>query len=400
MNHPATTTAGVILLGMLVAFAPAAIDLYLPSLPEIGRVLDASEKQVQLTLTAFLLGMCGAILIAGPLSDVLGRRLPLICGILLFVAASLLCAFAINIEQLIALRFLQAAGGGVASVLARVTVRDVFPANEAARVLSLMALVTSIAPLVAPLIGGQILRIGDWTHIFFALAAFGLICLLATWKILPESLPPERRSQSGTARAFLAYGHILADRVSLGYLLCGGFVFAAMFAYITGTPFVYIEYFKVPPEWYGVLFGLNIISQIIFTYINSRLVKKVGAERMSLYGTLAAFAGCAGLLVAGVTGWYSLAYIVICLLPIVGMTVMLGANAIAIMMHRFPENAGAAASTFTAGMFGFGAVASFFVGLLNNGTPWAMCMVIFGCGAISIFGRLILAKDAGQAAAT
>ncbi|MEZ5839124.1 MAG: Bcr/CflA family multidrug efflux MFS transporter [Hyphomicrobiales bacterium] len=386
--HPAASRRGIALLGMLVAFGALSIDMYLPSLPDIATSLATSPDRVQATLTTFFAGFGTAMLVYGPLSDAIGRRPLLLSGIVVFIVASIGCAFAASVEQLIVLRFLQAAGGAAAAVLGRAIVRDIFPPAEAPHVLSTMALVMALGPLLAPLIGGQILRFAEWPAIFLVLAGYGALCLVAAWRMLPETLPASRRRDLHLGRAFLAYGRILADRVSFGYLLASGFAFAAMFAYITGTPFVYIEYFGVPREWYGVLFGMNIVSQMSFTYLNTRLVRRLGPERMTLIGVVVGFAGAALLLLAGLTGLGGLPLIVVALLPVVGVTALVGANSTAIALNRFPENAGAAAATFTAGMFGFGALSSVAVGMVHDGTPAAMAIVIFGCSTIALLGRL------------
>ena len=392
--HPAASRAGIALLGALVAFGALSIDMYLPSLPDIAASLDASPDRVQATLTTFFSGFAIAMLVYGPLSDAIGRRPLLIGGIVAFILASIGCAFAASVEQLIVLRFLQAAGGAAASVLGRAIVRDIFPPSEAPSALSTMALVMAFGPLLAPLVGGQILRFAEWPAIFLVLAAYGTVCLVATLRMIPETLPAERRRDLRLGRAFLAYGRILTDRVTFGYLLASGFSFAAMFAYITGTPFVYIEHFGVPREWYGALFGLNIVSQMSFTYLNARLVRRLGPQKMTLFGVMVGFAGATLLLFAGLTGIGGLALVVLALLPVVGITALVGANGTAIALNRFPENAGAAAATFTAALFAFGALASIGVGLVHDGTPAAMSLVIFACSTIALLGRLAARENA------
>jgi MFS transporter, DHA1 family, multidrug resistance protein len=379
----------IVILGSLAAFGPVAIDMYLPSLPEIARSLSASDDSVQRTLVAFFSGFCLGILIYGPLSDRYGRRPVLLSGIILFIFATIACALAQDIATLTGFRFLQAFGGGAASVLARAIIRDRFGQNQAARMLSIMALITSTAPLLAPSIGGQILLWFDWRAIFFFQSIFGAACLAAVLWRIPESHPPAQRRVTRFSDAFLAYGHILTNRIALGYGLGAAAAFGGMFAYITGTPFVYIEYFNVPPEYFGMLFGCNILSIMSANFTNSRLVPKYGVKRMARIGVLIHLGGALSLLFIGLTGFGGLPAIVISLMFSVGALGFLSANCVSRLMALFPANAGAAASVFGALQFGCGALASQAVSALNDGTPWAMCVVIgvLGpCSAIAMFG--------------
>ncbi|MBL4720505.1 MAG: Bcr/CflA family multidrug efflux MFS transporter, partial [Alphaproteobacteria bacterium] len=359
------------------------------SLPEIARSLSATDESVQRTLFAFFSGFCLGILIYGPLSDRYGRRPIVMSGITIFIVATIACALAQDITMLTAFRFLQAFGGGAASVLARAMVRDRFGQDQAARILSIMALITSTAPLLAPSIGGQILLWFDWRAIFVFQAVFAALCITAVFFKVPESHPVEQRRVTRFSDAFLAYGRILSNRIALGYGLGAAAAFGGMFAYITGTPFVYIEYFKVPPEYFGLLFGCNILSIMAANFTNSRLVSKYGVQRMARIGVLIHASGALALLFVGLTGFGGLPAIVISLLFTVGSLGFLSANCVSRLMSLFPANAGAAASIFGALQFGCGALSSLAVSTLNDGTPWAMCIVIGVLGpfsAIALFG--------------
>ncbi len=383
------------LLGALVGIAPFAVDTYLPAFSVIGRDLGTGIEQVQTTLGVFLAGFCIGMLVCGPLSDRYGRRRLLVSGTTLFMLTSIGCAVVAGIEQLIVLRLLQALGGGAASVLARTIVRDVYPPEEAAKVLSLMAIITAIAPLIAPGLGGLILVHAGWRVIFVGLAVYGVLCLLATKALLPETLPPERRNRAGLLAAFLAYGRILKDPYALGYVIAGGAVFGGLFAYITGSPFVYIDYFGVTPEWhgYGALYALNVVSQMLIGWTNSRLVGRIGVPRMVLWGAVACAAASGLLLASASTGALGLAGIALPLLVTVGIITLMGANCIARLMARYPDNAGAAAALFGAAMFGFGGLASFAVSALHDGTPVPMALVVAGSATLSLAARLTLARE-------
>ena len=290
----------ILLLGALVAFGPLAIDLYLPALPAIASGLAASAEAVQLSITVFLAGFSLGMLFYGPISDRYGRRTVMLSGIALFAAASLACMLATAVEQLIVARFVQALGGGAASVLARAVVRDVYAPTEAIRKLSLMAMVTAIAPLLAPLLGSLLLVQFGWRGTFAAVVLWGVLSLLVVWFQLPETLPSEQRGQLPLGRAFAIYGSFLIDPVALGLLLAGGMSFAAMFAYITASPFYFIELHGFSPFAYSVLFASNAVGIFIANFVNSRLVKRRGPAVMAGVGCSLGFAGA--LLVMGGDG--------------------------------------------------------------------------------------------------
>lgn len=369
----------IVLLAALVAFAPLSIDMYLPSLPRIAADLGAPESAVQLTIGVFLAGLCLGMLAYGPLSDRYGRRRLLLGGITLYLVASLGCVLASGVEALIAWRLLQALGGAAASVLARAIVRDLFPLRDAARVLSLMHLVTMFATLVAPLLGGYLMLVAGWRSLFVVLMVFAGLCLLATaWKI-PETHLPEARGRT-LGEAFRAYGRMALQPLALGYIFCMGLCFAGMFAFITASPFVYIGYFGVSPLGYAWLFGLNIAGIIVATFLNARLVGRVSPERMLAWGT--AVAAVAGLALAGVglAGVGGLPMVVACVVAYVSVTGLLGANCLACLLAAYPGQAGAAAGLAVATQFGLGTACSALVSALYDGTPLPMCLVIGATG--------------------
>ncbi|SCK16477.1 Bcr/CflA family multidrug efflux MFS transporter [Vogesella sp. LIG4] len=368
------------LLGALVAFGPLSIDLYLPALPAIAASLAAPVGLVQFTIGGFLAGFCLGMLLYGPLSDRYGRRPVLLGGIALYLLASLACVLAQSAEQLIALRVLQAVGGGAGSVLGRAMVRDLFALDRAAQVLSLLHLVTMIAPLLAPLLGGWLLLAAGWRALFLALALFGAAILALVALRLPETHPPENRSTQSLGAAFRAYGRVLGDVPSLGYLLALGLTFGAMFAYITGSPFVYIGYFGVAPQHYGWLFGLNIAAVIVLTLLNKRLAQRHRPDSLLQWQT-------AAVALAGIALWLagagSLPAVVLPLLVSVGLTGSIGPNCMARLLQLHPDLAGAAMALAASGQFALGMLASALVAWLHDGSPRAMCLVIalFGAGA-------------------
>lgn len=366
----------IVLLGGLVAFGPMSIDMYLPGLPAIAADLAASAEAVQSTLSAFLLGFAVGMLLYGPLSDRFGRRPVLLAGIGSYVVASALCAAASEINLLIGLRFLQALGGGAASVLGRAIVRDLYEGNEAARVLSLTNVVMMVAPLVAPLIGAELLAWGSWRLIFVVLTLFGAACFAVVGLGLGETHPPERRLSPSLGAAFRAYTVVLGSRASVGYILCGALSFAGMFAYIVASPFVYIEFFGVSPRQYGYLFGLNIVGAIIASVVNARYVRRLGPRRLLRAGSVVTISSGLALTVTGLYGFGGLIGIVVPLFFYVGIAALVGANCVARLLELYPGSAGAAAAAFGAVQFGLGALAAVLVGLLPTEGPGAMAVVV------------------------
>jgi len=369
----------IVLLAALQAFGPLSIDMYLPGLPAIAKDLGGTESGMQMTISAFLIGLFIGMLFYGPLSDKYGRRPLLLGGMGFYVIASLGCILAQSVEQLVLLRLLQALGGAAASVLGRTLVRDLFPIDESARVLSLMHLVTMLATLIAPLFGSFLLLTLGWRSLFAVLMLFASTTLLfVAWKI-PETHRGESRNSSILA-VFAAYLSIARHRQAIGYILCMSLTFAGMFAFITASPFVYINYFGVEPAHYAWLFSLNIGGVILFVTLNARYVKRVGTQPLLLAGAgLAAGSGIL-LLFCGLTSFGGLVPIVVGVFGFVGVTGLLGANCMAGLLAHYPQQAGAAAGLAVSTQFGLGALASSLAGSLHDGTPLPMTLIMGLCG--------------------
>ena len=386
----------LLLLGALVAFGPLAIDLYLPALPAIAVGLAATPELVQASITVFLAGFALGMLFYGPVSDRYGRRPVMLAGIALFTLASLACLLAVSGEQLVLARFAQALGGGAASVLARAVVRDVYAPTEAIRKLSLMAMVTAVAPLLAPLLGSGLLATFGWRSTFAAILLWGIASLLVVWRGLPETLAPEQRGQLPLAAAFAAYFRLATDPLALGLLLAGGMSFAAMFAYITGSPFYFIEGLGWTPQAYGGLFAANALGIFAANFANSRLVRQCGAAALAGVGSGLSLLAALGLWLA--VGNPAAGMMVVAMLfVVVATTGLLGANCVGLLLARYPQNAGAAAALFGSAQFGLGMWASAAVAHAHDPDGRRMAMVILGCALASFAGYLLYRHAARRA---
>lgn len=380
LPQPSRPAAGlIVILGTLTAFGPFSIDMYLPGLPAIARDLGAAPALIQLTLSLFFVGLAVGQALYGPLSDRYGRRRPLLFGCALYAVASAACALAPTALALVAARLVQALGGAAGMVIARSVVRDRCDAHEAARVFSLLMLIMGLAPITAPLIGGQLLAFVGWRAIFWVLCGFGLLCLLTVALALPESLPAERRSGAGVGAALRTYGRLLSDRQLLGYALAGGCASAAMFAYIAGSPFVIIELYGITPQQYGWIFGANALGLILASQLNRRLLDAfAGAAIVRV--TLLVSVGAAGLLVmAAATGAGGLAALLIPLFVCVASGGLVGPNTTAAALAPHGKAAGSASALLGALSFLIGTAATALVAALQNGTALPMAGVMAGC---------------------
>lgn len=367
-------------LGILTAFAPFSIDMYLPGLPAIAREFNTDMAAAQQTLAVFFLGLSLGQVFYGPISDRLGRRRPLLFGCLLYALACIGCALAPSIESLVALRFAQALGGCAGVVIARSVVRDLFDQTESARMYSLLMLVLGVAPITAPLIGGQLLLFFGWRSIFFALFGFGVLCLLLVFFVLPETLPTARRSQTGLGVALRTYGTLLIDGRYMGYALASGLASAGMFAYIAGSPFVFIELNGVAPEHYGLIFGTNAIGLITASQLNRWFLNSYSTGQIltaALACTAASSLLLLGVAASGIGGFVGM---LVVLFFTIASTGFVGPNATAAAMAPYATRAGSAAALLGAVQFACGAAAGALVGALHNGTALPMTGTIALCG--------------------
>jgi len=383
----------LLILSALMSFASISTDLYLPAIPAMGADLHADTGHVELTISGYLVGFSLGQLWWGPFGDRFGRRLPIGLGLILFIIGSAGCALATSVDMMIGWRALQALGACASVVQSRAMVRDLHTGQQAARMMSTLMTVMAVAPLVGPFAGGLILHLASWRAIFWTQLGIGIATLYALHR-LPETLPPERRSQTSISEALLDYGALLRQRRLLGYLGVGGCFYGGMFAYIAGTPFAYITYYDVSPQHYGFLFGLGIVGIMLSNQINIRLLFRFGVVRLMRAGVIgAALAG--GLLASNAhSGWGGLAGLVIPLFMFVAMTGFIVANSIAGALAANPERAGAVSALVGMSQYGTGILGSALVGYWADGTPWPMgCVIaIFGAGGLLCAYLLVTGK--------
>ncbi len=374
----------VIILGLVNAIGPLSIDMYLPAFPEIASDLGTSASQVQLTLTACVAGLALGQLLIGPLSDRLGRRNPLILAMSTYAGASILCALAPSVYVLMATRFLQGLAGAGGVVIARAVVRDLHSGAAAVRLFSSLMLVTGLAPILAPLAGGQILNHTSWRGIFAVLTILsaGIAVLVAV--ALKETLPPERRSTHGLGRTLEIMRTLLKDRWFVGHGLAGGLGFGALFAYISGSSFVLQGIYGVSPQLYSVLFAMNGLGLIAGSQVNARLVGRYGPATLLRGGLSTIAAAACTLLVVVAIGGLGVAAVLAPMFVIVSSLAFVLPNSTALALADHPEVAGTASALLGMGQFVIGALVAPIVGAggTDSAVPMATVMTIAALAAL------------------
>ncbi len=370
----------ILLLAAVVALGPLATDMYLPAMPSMGQALGAGAGEIQLTLSVYMAGFALAQLICGPLADRFGRKPILLGGFVLFTAASIGCALSDGVETLLVFRFLQALGGSTGPVLGRAAVRDLYPPGDAARVMALLASIMALAPAVAPLIGGALMLVAGWESIFLLLAVYSALMVVIIALALPEPLPLERRQPLNPGRLVSNYRTILSSPTFLGYAFTNACVFAGLFAFLSGSPFVLIDFLGVRPEHYGLYFAVSVGGFITGNLMAVRLGRRRKPNqllRLGLYTTTLSGCVMAGLALAGVFTIPALMIPQIVFMVGVGLTLpqtMAGALA------NFPQMAGSASAMFGFIQMTLAALAGMLVGQLHTGTSLSMTLVIAGAG--------------------
>ncbi|WP_445298361.1 multidrug effflux MFS transporter [Exiguobacterium sp. FSL W8-0210] len=383
----------ILILGSLAALGPLSIDMYLPAFPDMSRSFDASASLIQLSLTACMLGMALGQLIVGPLSDVRGRKRPLMVALLAYLLASLACAMAPTIEVLIALRFIQGAAGASGIVISRAIVRDLFDGPELTRFFAALSLVNGTAPILAPVIGGQMLRFGDWHFVFYLLAILSTMMLLAVALRLPETLPLDRRVEGNLTTTLKTFGRLLTDRVFIGYAFAQAFVMGAMFAYISGSPFVLQNIYGASPQQFSFLFGLNGIGIILAAQIAGRLAGRVDSERLMRI-SLTIVAGASILLFLALTLTNQLIFVMIPLFFVVSSVGLISTLGFTLAMQNYGATAGSASALLGLLPMLVGSLVSPLVGIMGeqSAVPMGLIIMTLDCLALILYYGLIVRR--------
>ncbi len=367
----------ILVLGALVALGPLTIDMYLPALPALTADLATTSSTAQLTLTGTLVGLALGQLVIGPLSDALGRRRPLLAGAALHVAASLAITVAPNVAVLGVLRVLQGVGAAAGAVIALAIIRDLYTGRAAATMFSRLMLVMGVAPVLAPTVGGELLRITSWRGLFVALAVYGVLVLVATAWALRESLAPEHRQPAGVGATLRTYGRLLHDRTFVGLVLVAGLTMAGLFGYVAGSSFVFQQQYGLDQQQFGLAFGAGAIFLIAATQLNAYLLRTFEPGTLLLAALVGGSVAGLVLVAAAATGVGGLAGV---LVPMFGVLFAVGLalpNAPALALAGHGDAAGTAAALLGAVQFGVGALVSPLVGILGNDAV-AMGTVVAG----------------------
>lgn len=363
----------LLILSALMAFTSLSTDIYLPAMPTMEKQLGGNAE---LTITGFLTGFAIAQLIWGPISDRIGRKLPLFIGMVLFVIGSVGCALSESMNAVVFWRIFQAIGACVGPMLGRAMIRDSFAQSQAAQMLSTLTIIMAIAPIAGPFIGGGLLKVASWHWIFWLLAVIGVLMFITIFK-LPETLPIEKRASGSLWNAFKNYRTLLANATFMRYTLSVTFFYVAAYAFITGSPFVYIDYFGVAAQNYGFLFGLNIIGIMSLSFLNRKLVSRFALSKLLVVSSLVAFVASA---VFFVLAWANMGGIWSVIMPMFVMFSMNGiiaACANAAALAAVPNQiAGSAAALLGSLQYGSGIISSLLLAVFSSGTLFTMAWII------------------------
>ncbi|HIF6297908.1 TPA: multidrug effflux MFS transporter [Klebsiella michiganensis] len=362
----------LLILSALMAVTSLSTDIYLPAMPVMAKDL---QGDAELTITGFLIGFCIAQLIWGPISDRYGRRLPLFIGLGLFIVGSVGCALSTDIVQIVFWRVFQALGACTGPMLARAMIRDLFSRTRAAQMLSTLMIIMAIAPIAGPLIGGQMIKVTSWHAIFWLLAIIGALMLMSLFW-LPETLPAEKRSQASVIKAFHNYYALLTNARYMRFTLCLTFYYVAAYAFITGSPFVYITYFGVDPQHYGWLFAVNIVGLMAVSMVNRRLVHRYPLEALLRNAVFIAAIAAIVLAVTTGLGVGGITVIVGAVFVFFSMNGIIAATSTACALDTVPNVAGSASALMGALQYGSGIISSLLLALFSDGTPWTMGWII------------------------
>ena len=381
----------VILLGALTAIGPISMDMYLPALPIVAEDLETSASLVQLSLTTCLIGLALGQLMFGPLSDIRGRKRPLVTSLLIYAAASVALAFTTSIGLFIALRFIQGFTGAAGIVIARAAARDIYSGKNLTKAFALLALVSGAAPILAPISGGFVLNFGSWPIVFLIIAGIGVLLILSVIFFFKETHPVEERSEGTIFAVVKTFGDLLKDKVFLSITFTQSLIMSAMFAYIAGSPFVLQNIYGVSPQQFSLIFALNGLGIIIAAQVSGRIAGKVDETKIMMTGVLLSLAG-AILLGITVTLELPLIFIITALFMVVSSVGFVSPTAFSLGLKNQKKSAGSASAFLGLLPFIGGAVVSPLVGLAGDAAAWPLALVIAACSILALFIFTLLVR--------
>lgn len=382
-TRPHSSFSIVFILGLLAMLMPLSIDMYLPALPVIAEQFGVPAGSAQMTLSTYILGFALGQLLYGPMADSLGRKPVILGGTLVFAGAAAACAMSQSIDHLIVMRFFHGLAAAAASVVINALMRDIYPKEEFSRMMSFVMLVTTVAPLVAPMVGGAVLVWFSWHAIFWILALAALLASAMIFFFIKETLPAEHRQKFHIRTTLGNFASLFRHKRVLSYMLASGFSFAGMFSFLSAGPFVYIELNHVSPQHFGYYFALNVVFIFVLTMINSRFVRRVGALNMFRIGLWIQFVMAVWMVV---TAFFDVGFwtLVVGIAAFVGCISMVSSNAMAVILDEFPHMAGTASSLAGTFRFGIGAIVGALLSLATFTSAWPMLWSIALCATGSI----------------
>ena len=374
-----------LLLGVLTAVGPLSTDMYLPAFPAIEAAMGTPAGSAQITLATWFAGLAVGQITQGTLADRYGRRGPLIVGLCTYTIANAGCALAPDIVSLSVLRFVSAFGGSASMVIPRAIVRDLADGHAAARLMSRLMLVMGVAPILAPSLGGAVLGVFSWHFIFWFTALYGGICAVLVWRFLPDTLPAAHRIRLGVASLFARFQDVLGDRIFLAFAFTGGFGMFGMFAYIGGSPGVFIQRYHLSPVHYGMIFSISAGMFILASQLNPRILRRFGAARVLQVGTRIYLIAACALMADAVTGFGGVAGVVAPVGLGMGSMGFVMPNSAVGALSRHGKQAGSASALMGTMQFCLAALSGSLVGVLSNGTaiPMAGLMLAGAIGTVA-----------------
>lgn len=379
----------VALLGALTTITPFSIDMYLPGFTAIAKDLDSTVAEVSLTLSSFFVGISIGQLLYGPLMDRFGRKRPLYIALIAYIAASLACAFSTTLDMFVAVRFLQALGACAATVAANAMVRDLFPVEENAKVFSMLMLILGVSPIIAPTAGSYVTSLLGWQAVFLILAAITTVVLITIYLGLPESSPPDPGYSLKPAAILRSYGNVFRDPVFYTYTFTGAIAFAGLFAFLSGSPYLYMEWFQLSDREYGLVFAFLAGGLILASQVNRFLLKRYRSPQIITTALICMTATGLALMIVAMNGLITLPVMLILQFIYLSCLGYILPNASAMAMSPFTKGAGSASALMGALQMGIGACVSIVLSLMQNGTLIPMVVVMATCGFISLLVLLL-----------